>query len=108
MAAAIDGAGPIRTFWRVTFPLLAPVSVTALIIRLIEASKMSDTVYVLTSGGPGSATETPGYYLYIRGLKEQQTGYAGALSLTYLVLMIVSLTVVSALLVRAFRSQEAS
>lgn len=108
MAAAIDGAGPIRTFWRVTFPLLAPVSVTALIIRLIEASKMSDTVYVLTSGGPGSATETPGYYLYIRGLKEQQTGYAGALSLTYLVLMIVTLTVVSALLVRAFRSQEES
>lgn len=108
MAAAIDGAGPVRTFWRVTFPLLAPVSVTALIIRLIEASKMSDTVYVLTSGGPGSATETPGYYLYIRGLKEQQTGYAGSLSLTYLVLMIVGLTVVSALLVRAFRSQEAS
>ncbi|WP_427384706.1 carbohydrate ABC transporter permease [Janibacter sp. G56] len=108
MAAAIDGAGPLRTFWRVTFPLLAPVSVTALIIRMIEASKMSDTVYVLTSGGPGSATETPGYYLYIRGLKEQQTGYAGALSLTYLVLMIVGLTIMSALLVRAFRSQEES
>jgi multiple sugar transport system permease protein len=105
MAAAIDGAGPVRTFFKVTLPLMAPVSVTALIIRLIEASKMSDSVYVLTSGGPGSATETPGYYLYIRGLKEQQTGYSGALSITYLVLMIVTLTIVSALLVRAFRTK---
>ncbi|ADU46890.1 carbohydrate ABC transporter permease [Intrasporangium calvum] len=105
MAAAIDGAGPVRTFFKVTLPLMAPVSVTALIIRLIEASKMSDSIYVLTSGGPGSATETPGYYLYIRGLKEQQTGYSGALSITYLVLMIVTLTIVSALLVRAFRTK---
>ncbi|MEX2291128.1 MAG: sugar ABC transporter permease [Mycobacteriales bacterium] len=103
MAAAIDGAGVWRTFWKVTFPLMGPVSVTAIIIRLIEASKISDTVYVLTSGGPGSATESPGYYLYIRGLKEQQTGYAGALSLTYLILMIVTLTVIAALLARAFK-----
>ncbi len=105
MAAAIDGAGPVRTFFKVTFPLMAPVSVTALIIRLIEASKMSDSVYVLTSGGPGSSTETPGYYLYIRGLKEQQTGYAGSLSLTYLVLMIVTLTIVSRLLVRTLKTR---
>ena len=103
MAAAIDGAGVWRTFWKVTFPLMAPVSVTAIIIRLIEASKLSDSVYVLTSGGPGSATESPGYYLYIRGLKEQQTGYAGSLSLTYLVLMIVTLTVIAALLARGFK-----
>ncbi|MEJ8672792.1 ABC transporter permease subunit [Streptomyces sp. MS1.AVA.1] len=53
MAAAIDGAGTWRTFWKVTFPLMAPVSVAAVIIRLIEASKLSDSVYVLTSGGPG-------------------------------------------------------
>lgn len=106
MAAAIDGAGVWRTFLKVTFPLMAPISVTAIIIRLIEESKISDSVYVLTSGGPGSSTETPGYYLYIRGLSEQQTGYAGALSLTYLVLMIVTLTIISALLVRAFKVKE--
>ena len=85
------------------FPLLGPVSVTAIITRLIEASKISDSVYVLTSGGPGSTTESPGYYLYIRGLKEQQTGYAGSLSLTYLVLMIVALTIIAAVLARAFK-----
>jgi multiple sugar transport system permease protein len=103
MAAAIDGAGTWRTFRKVTFPLMAPVSVAAIIIRLIEASKLSDSVYVLTSGGPGSSTETPGYYLYIQGLRDQQTGYSGAMSLTYLVLMIVTLTVVAALLTRAFK-----
>ncbi|MGW0700110.1 carbohydrate ABC transporter permease [Streptomyces sp. NPDC002867] len=103
MAAAIDGADAWRTFRKVTFPLMAPVSVAAIIIRLIEASKLSDSVYVLTSGGPGSSTETPGYYLYIQGLRDQQTGYSGAMSLTYLVLMIVTLTVVAALLARAFK-----
>lgn len=103
MAAAIDGAGVWRTFVKVTFPLMGPVSVTAIIIRLIEASKISDSVYVLTSGGPGSTTESPGYYLYIRGLKEQQTGYAGSLSLTYLVMMIVALTIIAAVLARAFK-----
>ncbi len=100
LAAAIDGAGPWRTFWQVTFPLMAPISIGALVIRLIEASKIMDTVYVLTSGGPGTATETPSYYIYIRGLRDFQVGYSAALSITYLVLMIVSLTIISKLLMR--------
>ncbi|MEY8828303.1 carbohydrate ABC transporter permease [Sedimentitalea sp. XS_ASV28] len=100
LAAAIDGAGPWRTFWQVTFPLMAPISIGAVIIRLIEASKIMDTVYVLTSGGPGTATETPSYYIYIRGLRDFQVGYSAALSITYLVLMIVSLTIISKLLMR--------
>jgi multiple sugar transport system permease protein len=100
LAAAIDGAGPIRTFLRVTFPALAPISISALIIRFIEASKILDTVYVLTSGGPGTATETSSYYIYIRGLRDFQIGYAAALSLTYLVIMIVTLTIVAKLLAR--------
>ena len=98
LAAAIDGAGPIRTFLRVTFPAMAPISISALIIRLIEASKILDTVYVLTSGGPGTATETSSYYIYIRGLRDFQIGYAAALSVTYLVIMIVTLTIVAKLL----------
>lgn len=102
LAAAIDGAGPIRTFFNVTFPLLAPVSIGAIIIRLIEASKLMETVYVLTSGGPGTATETTGYYIYIRGLRDFQIGYAAALSITYLVIMIVLLTIIAKLLVRVF------
>lgn len=100
LAAAIDGASPTRTFWQVTFPLMAPISIGAIIIRLIEASKIMDTVYVMTSGGPGTATETPSYYIYIRGLRDFQVGYSAALSLAYLVLMIITLTIIAKLLMR--------
>lgn len=100
-AAAVDGAGPVRTFFRVVFPMMAPITIGALIIRLIEASKMMDSVYVLTQGGPGTATETSSYYIYIRGLRDFQIGYASSLSLTYLVIMIVSLTIVAKVLGRA-------
>jgi len=99
LAAAIDGAGPIRTFLNVTFPMMAPISIGALLIRLIEASKIMETVYVLTSGGPGTATETTGYYIYIRGLRDFEIGYAAALSITYLVLMTMLLTVIAKLMV---------
>jgi multiple sugar transport system permease protein len=107
LAAAIDGAGPVRTFWQVTFPLMAPISIGALIIRLIEASKIMDTVYILTSGGPGTATETPSYYIYIRGLRDFQVGYSAALSLTYLVLMIITLTIIAKLLMRFLVGKDA-
>ncbi len=100
LAAAIDGAGTWRTFWQVTFPLMAPITIGALIIRLIEASKIMDTVYVLTSGGPGTATETSSYYIYIRGLRDFQIGYSAALSLVYLVIMVISLTIIAKLLLR--------
>jgi len=98
MAAAIDGAGPVRTFFSVTFPLMAPISIGAILIRLIEASKLMETVYVLTSGGPGTATETSSYYIYIRGLRDYQIGYAASLSLIYLVIMIISLTIIAKVL----------
>ena len=101
LAARIDGAGPIRTFFSVTFPMLGAISVGAILIRLIEASKIMETVYVLTSGGPGTATETSSYYIYIRGMRDFQIGYSAALSLTYLIIMIVTLTVVAKLLVGA-------
>lgn len=106
-AAEIDGAGPIRTFFNVTFPLMAPISVGAIIIRLIEASKIMESVYVLTAGGPGGATETAGYYIYIRGLQNFQIGYAAALSVVYLVIMIAALTIISKLLVKFFVGERA-
>ena len=100
LAAAIDGAGPIRKFVYVTFPLMAPISIGAIIIRLIEASKIMDTVFVLTSGGPGTSTETSTFYIFIRGLREFQMGYAATLSFTYLIIMIISLTIIAKVLTK--------
>jgi len=108
LAAAIDGAGPIRTFLRVTFPMLAPISIGAIVIRLIEASKIMDTVYVITSGGPGTATETSSYYIFIRGLRDFQIGYAAALSFTYLVVMAISLTIIAKVLAKAMLVKDSS
>ena len=100
LAAAIDGASPIRKFIYVTFPLMAPISIGAIIIRLIEASKIMDTVFVLTSGGPGTSTETSTFYIFIRGLREFQMGYAATLSFTYLIIMIISLTIIAKVLTK--------
>lgn len=108
LAAAIDGAGPIRTFLRVTFPMMAPISIGAILVRLIEASKLMDTVYVMTSGGPGTATETSSYYIFIRGLRDFQIGYSAALSFTYLVVMAVSLTVIAKVLARTMLVRDKS
>ena len=100
LAAAIDGASSFRKFVYVTFPLMAPISIGAIIIRLIEASKIMDTVFVLTSGGPGTSTETSSFYIYIKGLREFQMGYAATLSFTYLVIMIISLTIIAKVLTK--------
>jgi len=100
LAASIDGAGPIRTFFRVTFPMMAPISIGAIIIRLIEGSKVFDTIYAMTIGGPGSSTESPSYYIYITGLRNFDLANGATLSLTYLIFFIVMLTIIAQVLGR--------
>src|SRR5207244_8101133 len=57
-AADIDGAGPVRRFWSVTRPLLAPAFTINLMLSIIGGIKLYDKVYALTGGGPGHATDT--------------------------------------------------
>ena len=80
--------------------MMGAISVGAILIRLIEASKLMETVYVLTSGGPGTSTETTSYYIYIRGMRDFQIGYSASLSLTYLIVMSVALTLIAKALIR--------
>lgn len=103
LAAAIDGAGPVRTFLKVTLPMMAPVSIGAIIIRLIEASKIFDTVYAMTNGGPGSSTETPTYYIYLTGLRNFDLANGATLSITYLLVFIALLTIIGKVLGRISR-----
>ena len=105
LAAAIDGASPFKKFMYVTFPLMAPISIGAIIIRLIEASKIMDTVFVLTSGGPGTSTETSSFYIFIKGLREFQMGYAATMSFTYLIIMIISLTIIAKILTKVLMKE---
>ena len=92
-AAKVDGASSWQSFWRVTFPLMAPVSITALLIRIIFKLKLADIVINVTSGGPGGATDTVSSYIY-RVYRDRSTvGYGTALAMFYLILIIIFLTV---------------
>lgn len=97
-AARLEDASAWTQFWTITFPLLLPISMAVVFIRLIEAMKIVDTVFVLTGGGPGTATETLTLYAYQEGLKKFNLGYTSALSFTFLAIVLVAGTLYLALL----------
>jgi multiple sugar transport system permease protein len=99
-AAQIDGASGWKRFWDMTFPLMLPVSLTAIILRVIFEFKLIDVVRVVTAGGPGGATDTLSLYIYREGVESGNVGYATAMSMVFLIVVLVSVT---ALLVFASR-----
>jgi ABC-type sugar transport system permease subunit len=81
-AARIDGAGAWRQFTHVTLPLLKPAILVALIFRTMDAFRVFDLIYVLTGGGPGTATEPIALYTFNALLQNLRFGYGSALSVT--------------------------
>ena len=79
-AAAIDGAGPVRRFWSVTRPLLAPAFTINLMLSIIGGIKLFDQVYALTGGGPGHATDTLSTLIYKDAFTLGEFGYSIALA----------------------------
>jgi ABC-type sugar transport system permease subunit len=79
-AARIDGARPWREFVEITLPLLMPALVVALAFRALDAFRVFDLIYVLTGGGPGTATESVSLYTFTTLLQKLRFGYASALS----------------------------
>ncbi len=77
-AAKVDGASAWQTFWHVTLPLLRPVIAIGVLIRISDAAKVLDIVYVLTGGGPGNATETAHLFAYRLNFKAFNMGYGSA------------------------------
>lgn len=63
-AAAVDGATALQTFRRLTVPLLTPLMAVIVLLRLIDAFKVFDTIFLLTAGGPGQATESLSLFTY--------------------------------------------
>lgn len=102
-AARVDDVPAWRRFRDITFPMLLPLSVAVVFIRLIEGFKVIDTVFVLTGGGPGTATETLTLFAYNEGFKKFNIGMTSALSFTFLVVVIVFGTVYLALAQRLTR-----
>lgn len=86
-AGLMDGATSGQIFRHIVIPLIKPVLVVVLMIRFIDAFKVFDTVYVMTNGGPGSATEMLPNYIYKQGLKFFDAGYAAALAIVFVLTM---------------------
>jgi multiple sugar transport system permease protein len=99
-AAQIDGASGWKRFWDITFPLMLPVSLTAVVLRVIFEFKLVDVVRVVTAGGPGGATDTLSLYIYREGVESGNVGYATAIAMVFLIIVLVSVT---ALLILAGR-----
>lgn len=91
-AARVDGANDWQIFRHITFPMLAPVSVTVILIRALEAFKLFDIVTVMTGGGPGTATEPVTLYAYLVGMKNGNLGYASAIAYSLLIMVVISST----------------
>ncbi|MCW5709166.1 sugar ABC transporter permease [Shinella sp.] len=88
-AAAIDGAGHLATFMNVTLPMLKPVIVIATLLRIVDAFRTYDTVYIITRGGPDFATDLLSVYLQRVNFRIFDLGYGSALSWIALVIVLV-------------------
>ncbi|MCB1492647.1 MAG: sugar ABC transporter permease [Rhodobiaceae bacterium] len=91
-AARVDGATPWQAFWGVTFPLMLPVSITAVVIRIIFKLKLADIIINITSGGPGGATDSVTSFIFREYRDRSNVGYGTLLAMVYLVLIVISIT----------------
>lgn len=88
-AAKVDGANGWQTFWHITFPLMLPVSVTAIVLRIIFQLKLADIVINTTSGGPGGATDTISSFIFREYKDRSNVGYGTMVAEVYLILIII-------------------
>jgi multiple sugar transport system permease protein len=91
-AAKVDGADAWQMFWEITFPLMLPVSLTAVVLRIIFELKLADIVINVTAGGPGGATDTISSFIYREYRDRSNVGYATMIAEVYLVIIIVFIT----------------
>jgi len=87
-AARVDGASTFQSFWHITLPLMWPVIIVTILIRLIFAIKTYDLVYIMTRGGPGVSTDFVSYFIYRTAFVSLNLGEASAMSAILLVLIL--------------------
>src|SRR5690349_17287991 len=88
-AAVIDGASGWQMFRHITWPLVLPFVMVAVVLRGIDALKAFDTIFVITQGGPGTASETINIYLYLQAFAFYNIGYASAVVVVFFVIIAV-------------------
>lgn len=107
-AAEVDGAGPWRQFIEVTLPLLRPALLVAFLFRALDAFRVFDVVYVMTGGGPGTATEPIALYTFSTLLQNLRFGFGSALSvIIFVVAFLFALASIRVLGGSAFQDRSA-
>jgi multiple sugar transport system permease protein len=102
-AARVDGAKAWSGFWHIVFPLMLPVSITAVILRIIFELKLADIVINVTSGGPGGATDTVSSFIFREYRDRSNVGYGTMLAEFYFVIIVLFVTLLLALASRVMR-----
>ena len=92
--ASIDGVGPLKRFFNITFPLLAPTTFFVFVINLIQSFAVFEQVNIMTGGGPNNATTTIVHQLYTRGFVHYQMGYASSMGM-FLLIITITLTLLN-------------
>jgi len=92
-AARIDGANGLQTITRIILPILAPVSVMAIFLRMIDSFQIFGQIFLLTGGGPGTSTTSTTLFGFFQGFQSFDLGYGACIALALLVLVIVVSTV---------------
>jgi multiple sugar transport system permease protein len=87
-AASIDGATAWQQFTKVTLPFLAPTIAITVMLRTVWIATFADLIYVMTAGGPAGSTNTIATYIYVSAFKSLDKGYASAIAVLLLVLLI--------------------
>jgi len=101
-AAVVDGASPFKIFFNITIPFLKPTILILLIIQTMESLRTFDTIWVMTGGGPGTATYVIAWLTYSKAFREFDFGQSSALSLIILFIILIF----ASTYIRLFRQKD--
>ena len=91
-SAQVDGANKIQSFFKITLPMLSNTTSVVIILLVIEAFNMFESIFIMTNGGPLGSTSTIMYYIYEQGFGNYNMGYASAIAwIFFVVIMIITL-----------------
>ena len=101
-AAEVDGANAWQRFWRITFPLLTPVTTIVIVISIIDSLRSFDLVQIMTRGGPANSTSVLANLMYIQAFNNYKFGLGAA---TAVVLFAISLVFIIVYLWRVMQDE---
>ena len=101
-AAIIDGATKNQYFWKIALPILRPAIKSAIILSMVGSLKYFDLIYVMTGGGPGSASELMATYMYKNAFASQRMGYGSTIATG----MFIIITIISLFTIKILNREE--